>query len=92
MTPTFDLWMSRLRYDTFALLINFINQSWLLSHITIRLFEALNNSDVALEEQMKVLLVEFSSISKVIVYVKDERSNLNSLIDTFIFVVSCKPQ
>jgi hypothetical protein len=27
MTTTFDLWMSRSRYDTFALVINFINQS-----------------------------------------------------------------
>ncbi len=25
LTTTFDLWMSRLRYDTFALVINFIH-------------------------------------------------------------------
>jgi hypothetical protein len=39
---------------------------------------------------MKVLLIEFYLISKVIVYVKDERANLNSLIATLIFVVSCE--
>lgn len=90
MTPTFDLWMSRSKYDTLALIINYIKLSWFPSDITIRLFEALNNFNATLAKQMKVLLIEFYLISKVIVYVKDERANLNSLIVTLIFVVSCE--
>jgi hypothetical protein len=37
---TFDLWMSRLGYDMFTLVINFINPSWAPYHIIVRLFEA----------------------------------------------------
>ncbi len=50
MTTTFDLWMLRSGYDTFALIINFINLSWVLCHIIVRLFEALDLSNVAFEE------------------------------------------
>jgi len=35
---TFDLWMSRLGYDIFALVINSINQSWVLCHTNVGLF------------------------------------------------------
>jgi len=40
---------------------------------------------------MKVLLVDFNLTSKVIMYVKDEGTNLNSLTIAFTFVVSCEP-
>jgi hypothetical protein len=41
---------------------------------------------------MKVLLVEFNLTSKVMMaYVKDERTNINSLTDAFIYIVSCEP-
>ncbi len=72
MTTTFDLWMSRSRYNTFVSVINFINQRWVPCHIIVELFEALNISDATLAEQMKFLLVEFNLTSKVIMYVKDE--------------------
>ncbi len=87
MTTTFDLWMSRSRYDTFALVINFINQNWVPCHMIIELFETFNTFGATLVEKMKVLLVEFNLTSKVIMYVKDEGANLNSLIT---FVVSCE--
>jgi len=52
--------MSRLWYDTFALVISFIHQSLIPCDIIIGLFEAPDTSDAALVKQMKVLLVEFN--------------------------------
>jgi hypothetical protein len=72
VTTTFDLWMSRLGYDTFALVINFIYQSLVPCHIIVGLFETPDTSNASLAKQMKVLLVEFNLTSKVIMYVKDE--------------------
>jgi hypothetical protein len=45
---TFDLWMSRTSFDTFALVVNFLNWEWVPCHVTIGLFEALDTSGVAL--------------------------------------------
>ncbi len=42
MTTKFELKMSRLSYDTFALVINFINQDWVPCHIIVGLFETPN--------------------------------------------------
>ncbi len=40
---------------------------------------------------MKVLLVEFNLRSKVLTYVKNEGTNLNSFTTTLTFVMSCEP-
>jgi hypothetical protein len=50
--------MLRSGYDTFVLVINFINPNWVSCHITIRLFEAPNTFGAAFIKQVKVLLVE----------------------------------
>jgi hypothetical protein len=65
MTTTFDLWMSRSKYDTFALVINFINQNWVPCHIIVEFFETFHISNAILIEKMKVLLVEFNLTIKV---------------------------
>lgn len=39
-TITFDLWMFKTGFDTFALLVNFNNKEWVHCQITIELFEA----------------------------------------------------
>jgi hypothetical protein len=36
---SFDLWMSRGGVDIFALVINFLNESWTLMHVTMGLFK-----------------------------------------------------
>ncbi len=38
-TTSFDLWMSKSRHDTFALVINFINLHWVPCHVAMGLFE-----------------------------------------------------
>jgi len=85
MTTTFDLWMLRLSYDIYVLVINFINPSWIPCHISVGSFEALDICSVAFVEQVKVLLVEFNLTNK---YVKDEGANLNFLTIAFTSIVS----
>jgi hypothetical protein len=46
---------------------------------------------VAMTNQVEVLLNTFGLLAKVIVYVKDERSNLSTLINALTSVISCSP-
>jgi hypothetical protein len=39
LSINFDLWMSIGGIDTFVLVINYINESWMPQHVTIGLFE-----------------------------------------------------
>jgi hypothetical protein len=48
MNIIFDLWISHIIFDTFALIVNFIDDYWVFHHVTIGLFEVPNISDVAL--------------------------------------------
>jgi hypothetical protein len=57
---SFDLRMSKSRCDTFAFVINFIDDQWVPCHVTIAFFEPRNTSSVVLTIQMKSLLVEFN--------------------------------
>jgi hypothetical protein len=59
-------------------------------HIIIELFEAPNIFSVVLAKWMKVILDEFNLTNKVIAYVKDEGTNLNSFTIAFTSVVSCE--
>jgi hypothetical protein len=52
----FDLWMSHVTFDTFTLVLNFINDYWVLHHVTISLFEMPNNYNIVLSKIMKPLL------------------------------------
>jgi hypothetical protein len=88
MTITFDLWISRSGYDTFAFVVNFINQDQFPCNITIGLFETLDISSVVLVKEVKVLLAEFNLRNKVIAYVKDKGANLNFLTIAFTLVTS----
>ncbi len=73
---TFDLWMNRIRIDTFSLVINFIDDVWVPRHVTIGFFEAFNNTTWAtLVKIVKPFLVEFQLIEEVISYVEDGKSN-----------------
>ncbi len=50
----FDLWMSWNGFDTFALVINFINgASWVFKHIIVGLFETPNIIGVVLAKIVK---------------------------------------
>jgi hypothetical protein len=86
---SFDLWMFCVGFDTFAIIMSFINTSWEPCHVTIRVFEVHNTTSVAMANHVKSLLDSFGLLDKVIEYVKDERSNLNTLIFALTSIVSC---
>jgi hypothetical protein len=55
------------------------------------LFEALNKIGATLAKIMKPLLARFQLMDKVIAYVKDESSNLNTLATTLTSIVTYAP-
>jgi hypothetical protein len=88
MSITFDLGMFRVGFDTFALVVNFIDDFWVLCHITIKLFEAPNNFGITLAKIVKPLLRKFQMTNKIVFYVKDEGSNLGTFDSVLTFVVN----
>jgi hypothetical protein len=54
--PHFIVVISRSSYDTFTLVVNFINQNWVPCHIIVGLFETPNTFGVlVLAKHVKVL-------------------------------------
>jgi hypothetical protein len=86
ISVTFDLWMSQSGFDTFALAMNFVDDGWVPKHVTISLFEAPNITNVTLAKLVKPLLAKFKFTHKIIAYVKDKGSNLNTLVATFLTI------
>jgi len=87
-TCSFDLWMSHASHDQFAMVISFMDSLWQPIHVIIGIFEIRNTSSETMANQVKILLNSFGLFTKVIAYVKDERSNLNTLTSTLTFVFS----
>jgi len=78
-TDSFDLWISKGTYDVFALMINFFSNDWQPKHVTNGLFEAIETIGQALVRSLIELLDKYGLRKKIIVYVKDEGSNLNAM-------------
>ncbi len=91
VTTYFDLWMFKTKFDTFALVTNFINDDWLLCHITIKLLKTSNTSRVTLAKQVKSLQVEYQFINNIITYVNNKGTNLNIPTTTLTLIVFCEP-
>ena len=81
--------MSRTGWDTFALVVNFIDDCWVPRHVTVGLFEAQDTSGSALAEIVKPLLDEFKLTDKIVACVKDEGANLATLERALQLTVSC---
>jgi hypothetical protein len=56
-------------------------------HVTFGVFEVQNIVSATMENQVKVLLDSFGLLDKIIVYVKDEGSNLNTLTNDLKFII-----
>jgi hypothetical protein len=82
--------MSKGTYEIFDLVINFVNENWQLKKVTIGFFEAIKTIGQALVRNLRKLLDSYGVRKKIIVYVKDERANLNFMTTTFKFVVNCE--
>jgi hypothetical protein len=59
-------------------------------NLTINLFEAIKILRQALAKSLKKLLDKYGLRKKIIVYVKDEGSNLNAMTNALKFVVNCE--
>lgn len=80
---TFDLWMSKTSFDTFAMVINFVDNNWVSRHITIGLLKTPNTFGVFFSKIGKTFLVQFQFVDKVLICVKDEGNNLNTFENVF---------
>lgn len=87
---TFDLWMNRGARDIFALVINFLIPQWEHRHGCVGFFEVDDTIGVRLARQMKALLEKFKFTSKSFCFVKDEATNLGTMVTTLRFVVTCE--
>jgi hypothetical protein len=66
-------------HNTFAMVVNFINNLWEPMHVPMGIFEVHNATSVAMANQVKVLPDSFDLLDKVIAYVKDKRSKFKFL-------------
>jgi hypothetical protein len=80
--------MSHASYNTFAMVISFIDSAWQLIHIIVGLFEVHNIAGVNMVEHVKSLLGLFGLLDKVIAYIKDEGNNLVPFTIVLTLVVS----
>ncbi len=72
-TILFDLWMSKVKVDTFVMIMHFLSNKWEPCHITIGFFETVNTSRNAMALQVNVVLANYGFNISIIAYVKDER-------------------
>jgi hypothetical protein len=68
--------MSRGGVDTFALVINYLNESLMPQHITIGLFEVHEMTRLSMVGQLHSLLEKYDLMHHMIAFVKDESNNL----------------
>jgi len=81
--------MSKGTHDVFALVISFLGSDWKPKHVTFGLFEAIDITKQALARNV-IDLLDIYGFNKIITYVKDEGSTLNTLTITFKFIVKCE--
>ncbi len=82
VSTSFDLWMSKGGIDTFALVINYLDEVWTPMHVTIGVFQVHKTSGNSMTFQLQALLENFGLIHHVIAFVKDECNNLGSMVTT----------
>jgi hypothetical protein len=75
VTTTFELWIFCGLFDTFALVVNYINKKWEPCHTTMGIFEVHETTWATMTLQLRDLLVQYDLLNKVLAYVKDEGAN-----------------
>jgi hypothetical protein len=89
-TTSFDLWMSKGVHDIFTFVINFLGCDWQPKQVTIGLFEAIKITKQSLVNNLTKLFDQYGLENKIIAYVKDEGSNLNTMTIASKSVVKCE--
>jgi hypothetical protein len=70
--------MSKGMWDVFVVMVNFISSDWEVKHVTIRLFEVDDKSGIPMVPKLQGLLDRFSLTLKILTFVKDEGTNLQT--------------
>jgi hypothetical protein len=89
LLASFDLWMSTGNMDIFALVINYLNESWMPQHVG--LFEVHETTRLSMATQLCSLFEKYDLMHQMIIFVKDEGINLMSMATTLCFVVDYCP-
>ncbi len=89
-TTRFDLWLSKGACDVFVLVIIFLGFDWKPKHVTIGLFKIIKTTRQAFAKNLIEFFDEYGFGDKIIAYLKDEGSNLNTLANALKFVVKCE--
>jgi hypothetical protein len=87
----FGMWMSRLGVDTFALVINYLNDYWIPQHVTIDLFKVHESTRLSMVGQLHFLLEKYNLMHHMITFVKDASINLTFMTTTLSSIVDCHP-
>jgi hypothetical protein len=81
--------MSFANFDTFVIVVSFINISWEPCQLTIGIFEVHNIARATMANWENCLLDSFSLLDKVIAYVKVEGFDFNILTYVLTSIVYC---
>ncbi len=72
------------------MVVNFLRTDWQPKHVIIRLFEAIETTKQVLAKNLTKFLDTYGLRKKIITYVKDEGSNLNSMTIALKLVMNCE--
>jgi hypothetical protein len=72
---TCHLWMLTKGFDTFALVMNYIDEKWEMCHIIINIFQVHETSKDNKVIQIKDLFSCYNSCDNEITYVKDKKTS-----------------
>jgi len=75
----------------FALVINFLNESWTFVHVTMGLFKMKETNEQSMIIQLESLFSKFRLIHHAIIFVKDESNNLTTMASTLHYIIDCEP-
>jgi hypothetical protein len=79
--------MLKAKHDIFALIINFLRYNRQLEHIALGLFDPIDTTKHTLAKKLTKLLDNYALRRKIIAYVKDEGSTLNTMTTSIISVI-----
>eukprot|EP01135_Chromosphaera_perkinsii_P000968 Nk52_evm66s153 gene=Nk52_evmTU66s153 len=91
---SFDLWMSRSTEEVFSLCYHFVDNKWEMQHKFLCLFKCEDTDDSSIADQLCPVLETFHIKEKIIGVVKDEGSNLKTMMSALLGEVSsvCFPE
>ncbi len=91
LSISFDLWMSKGGVDNFALVINYLNESWMPQHVTMGLFKVHETIRLSIVGRSHSSLEKYDLMHCMIAFVKDESNNLMFMAIALRSIVDCHP-